>query len=204
MKKNILLVFLIVFAMMLASACGSANSKDNTAPPKEEQAVEAGQDNSDTREVTPEESDLAAPEVGINVGNIAPDFTLKDLNGNEVTLSKLKGKKVFLNFWTTECPYCRMEMPEINRFYKEYGDKILIYGINLGEDTEKVKQFISENKLDFPILMDSDLAVGYVYNIYFIPESMFIDENGVIKAVVNSAMNYDQMVAYLENMDKPE
>lgn len=204
MKKNILLVFLIVFAMMLASACGFANSKDNTAPPKGEQAAEAGQDNSETPEVTPEGSGSVAHEVGVNVGNIAPDFTLKDLKGNEVTLSKLKGKKVFLNFWTTECPYCRMEMPEINRFYREYGYKISIYGINLGENTERVERFISDNKLGFPILMDDTLDVGYAYNIYFIPESVFIDEDGVVKAVINSAMNYDQMVSIFEGMDKPE
>lgn len=201
MKKRILFVIVMAIVMVFSAACGSSNSSNNPAPPQDQGQA----DSKPQAPETPQESSqpVQEPEVGINVGNIAPDFTLTDLNGNEVTLSKLKGKKVYLNFWTTECPYCRMEMPEINRFNKEYGDKILVYGINLGEDTDVVKQFISENKLEFPILMDSDLSVGYAYNIYYIPESVYIDENGIIKAVVNSAMNYDQLVAYLESMDKP-
>lgn len=200
MKRNILLVLLVIFTMTFVSACGSSGAQDDATLPQEEQTAP------DVSEPSPpeEESEASQPEVGINVGNIAPDFTLTDLNGNEVTLSELRGKKVYLNFWTTECPYCRMEMPEINRFNKEYGDKILVYGINLGEDPDSVKQFISENNIEFPILMDSDLSVGYAYNIYYIPESVYIDEEGIIKAVVNSAMNYDQLVAYLESMDKPE
>ncbi|MFH1002537.1 MAG: redoxin domain-containing protein, partial [Chloroflexota bacterium] len=59
---------------------------------------------------------LPAPEVG----RLAPDFSLTDLEGNTATLSALRGKTVFLNFWATWCPPCRQEMPEIEATYQQY------------------------------------------------------------------------------------
>ena len=64
--------------------------------------------------------DQPAGTVGVNVGQVAPDFTLTDLEGNQVSLSDFRGKTVFVNFWATWCPPCRAEMPEIEAIYQEY------------------------------------------------------------------------------------
>ena len=65
------------------------------------------------------------------LGSIAPDFELKTLTGKTVTLSEFKGKKVILNFWATWCHPCQVEMPEIEKFYKNQGKNVVILAINI-------------------------------------------------------------------------
>ncbi len=80
-----------------------------------------------------------APEVG----RLAPDFTLADLDGNQVSLSDFRGEAVFLNFWATWCPPCRAEMPEIEAIYQEYKNKdVVVIGVDIKETREEVLQFI--------------------------------------------------------------
>ena len=78
----------------------------------------------------------------------ATDFTLKDLSGNNVSLSDYRGKVVFLDFWATWCPPCRMSIPEIEKMYEEYKDNenIIILGINMAEDKNEVEKFVEKNK----------------------------------------------------------
>ncbi|WP_206872404.1 TlpA disulfide reductase family protein [Clostridium zeae] len=68
-------------------------------------------------------------------GDKAIDFKLKTLDGKEVSLSDLKGKNIFINFWATWCPYCVQEMPEIEKLYQETKNSdLIILGIDIGED----------------------------------------------------------------------
>lgn len=124
----------------------------------------------------------------------APDFTLQDLNGKKVSLKDLKGKKVYLNFGATWCPPCRLEMPDIEKLYQETKDSdLVIIGIDIGEDKETVKNFISKNNYNFKILLDSDQSVASKYNITAIPASFFIDKNGKIVSSHIGAMTLEQM-----------
>ncbi len=77
------------------------------------------------------------------VGNPAPDFTLADLDGNQVSLSDFRGKTVFINFWATWCPACREEMPEIEALYQQYKDKgVVVLGVDILETEGEVHQFV--------------------------------------------------------------
>lgn len=111
----------------------------------------------------------------------APSFTLKDLDGNEVRLDDLKGKIVAINFWATWCPPCREEMPSMERLYRKFKDKdFIMLAIDLREDGRKVKAFKEEIGLSFPILLDSDGAVGWDYRITSIPTTYLVDREGYL------------------------
>ena len=136
--------------------------------------------------------------VGINVGELAPDFTLTDLEGNSVTLSEYRGKVVVLNFWATWCPPCRAEMPDIESLYQEYKDKgLVVIGIDIGEPEATVRQFVQRGGYSWTFVLDSTGTVAANYNIRAIPTSFFIDREGVIQAVNIGAMTKRGMEATL-------
>lgn len=119
------------------------------------------------------------PEIGIEVGNKAPDFTAQTMDGKEIKLSDYLGKKVFLNFWATWCGPCTREMPSIQKIHENHPD-IVILAVNCGEKTEDVKNFITKNNYTFNILTDENGQISYTYSSDYIPLTLIIDENGVI------------------------
>lgn len=138
-----------------------------------------------------------------NLKTKAINFKLKDLNGNELSLSDLKGKKVFLNFWATWCPPCKAEMPEIEKLYEETKNSdLVIITVEIGEPLETVKPFIESNKYNFKVLLDPDQSVATKYNINSIPTSYFIDTDGNIVSKHVGGMNIEQMKAYIKTLDK--
>lgn len=128
-----------------------------------------------------------APEVG----RLAPDFTLTDLEGNSVTLSDFRGKVVFLNFWTQWCPSCRAEMPEIEAVYQEYksqdvvviGVDILLWEIFRGYDESEVRQYVQQGGYNWTFVLDTTGEVSTNYGITAIPSSFFLDREGIIKTM---------------------
>jgi len=137
----------------------------------------------------------------INVGETAPDFTLEDLDGNKVSLKDFKGEKiVYLNFWATWCPPCRMEMPDLNRLYEEYKDEdVIVLAVNLGESEKIVREFIEENQYTFPVLLDKSQKVGINYNTFAIPTSVIIDKEGVVRVYVPGLLTYEEMKEALDS-----
>lgn len=111
----------------------------------------------------------------------AYDFTLQDLDGNEISLSDFKGKGVVLNFWATYCPPCEKEMPYLNNVYQAYKDKgIEILAVNAKEPRILVSPFVEEKNVRFPILLDRTGTTVDQYKILNLPITFFIDEDGVI------------------------
>ena len=134
--------------------------------------------------------------VGINVGEIAPDFTLTDLDGNELSLSDFRGKAVFINFWATWCPPCRAEMPEIESVYQDYKDKgVVVIGVDILETEELVREFVQRGGYTWTFVIDQTGEVSARYNIQAIPTSFFIDREGVIQAINIGAMTKRAMEA---------
>lgn len=120
-------------------------------------------------------------------GFTAPNFTLDLLDGSTVALSDLRGKVVLVNFWTSWCPPCRLEMPAIEKAYRSYKDiGFVVIGLNLtAQDSEQAAaDFAKEIGLTFPIALDRDNATGNLYRITALPTSYFIDRKGVIRSVV--------------------
>ncbi len=124
----------------------------------------------------------AKSEMGSMQATLAPDFTLKDLSGNNVTLSSFKGKKVLLVFGATWCPYCVAEIPDLNAFYNKHQDKdVKVIDVDIQESAAKVTAFAQKHNIKYTVLLDSDGKVANKYNVYGIPANFIIDENGMIK-----------------------
>lgn len=120
------------------------------------------------------------------VGKLAPDFQLPDLDGQSVSLSDFRGKPVLVNFWATWCPPCRAEMPYIQEIFddKEWSDKgLVILAIDKGESPSTVENFMQSYNLSFPVLLDINQNVALEYNIRGIPTTFLIDKDGIIQAI---------------------
>lgn len=133
-------------------------------------------------------------EVGTEVGMQAPDFTLNNMNGQPVSLSDYRGQKVFLNFWASWCPPCRQEMPYMQKLHEEYGDQVVILAVNIGENKSTAANFMMQNGLSFPVLLDNDKDTARNYLVRGIPSSYFLDQNGIIKEKVVGGVNYQKML----------
>lgn len=131
-----------------------------------------------------------ATDVQPSVGHRAPDFTLRNVQGKPVQLSRVLGEKaVFLNFWATWCVPCREEMPTMERAYREYkarGLEILAVSVDAGPESaakKSVVEFMRELKLSFPALLDPEMKVAGLYRVFGIPATFLIDRRGMIRAV---------------------
>ncbi len=113
----------------------------------------------------------------------APDFTLASLDGKQVTLSALKGSLVFVNFWATWCGPCQVEVPSLKALYEKLKAKgLVILGVDLSESAADVDKFVKDKGMTFPVLLDSDSAVGMIYASQSIPVTYVIDRAGTMLA----------------------
>ena len=110
----------------------------------------------------------------------APDFTLRDLKGNQVRLSDFKGQPVVLNFWATWCMPCRVEIPHLEALHTKYKDQgLVVIGMNTETDYMKVKHF-AESRISYTVLLDGGTqAQGY--DVSGIPATYYIDREGIIQ-----------------------
>lgn len=130
-------------------------------------------------------------------GHPAPDFELKNLDGELVRLSDFKGKPVIVNFWATWCPPCRAEFPDFQKVSVEQADKLVIIGINhtTGDSPQFVPDFVAEFGITFPIVLDETGETVKAYKVVGLPTTVFIDSNGIVKEVFAGPINK----AYIES-----
>ncbi len=134
-------------------------------------------------DVTPAASHDSPAEGAACMANAKPanfDFTIKDVDGNQVSLASYKGKVVLLNFWATWCGPCKAEIPGFVRLQEKYRDQLVIVGFSVDDTAEKAKAYAAEYKMNYPILLgegreDVQNAYGPVWGI---PASFIISKDG--------------------------
>ncbi len=132
-------------------------------------------------------------------GQIAPDFTLKTLDGETVSLSDFRGKVVMVNFWASWCPPCVAELPTIYQFYQTHqADGFVVLAVNAQENPDTVSGFISRQGYTFPVLLDPDSVAADEYGIRALPTSFFLNKNGEIQYVHRGEIDTDTLKKVVE------
>ena len=125
-----------------------------------------------------------------------PDFTVLDYEGNEVKLSDYVGKPIVLNFWATWCVYCKMEMPDFDKAYKEYPD-VLFLMVNATdgqyETVDTAKKYVEDEGYSFTVLFDTKGEAERAYNVTGWPTTFFINAKGELVAYASGALPFETL-----------
>ena len=151
-------------------------------------------------------STASVPSEGIDVGDLASDFTLKNYEGEDVSLSDYRGKIVILNFWASWCGPCKNEMPNIQAIQDEItaagsdADTVIL-SVNLTDGQRETKDtaygFMTANGYTSTLVFD-DGSASTLYQIYFIPETFILNKEGIIIKVITGAAELDTLNAAVE------
>ena len=127
-------------------------------------------------------------------GDPAPNFTLPDITGKQHTLEEYRGSIVALHFWATWCESCKLETPAIEHFHRVYGKRGLkiVSVLEDEHDAEaKLQAFAMRTGISFPVLFDRTGKVAREYQSYGVPETFFIDENGIVLKRITGAIDWN-------------
>ena len=141
-----------------------------------------------------EETEEAAQDGEVNVGDKAPDFSAPNPNDIAVSLNTSLGKLTVLDFWASWCGPCRVDSPNLVKVYNTYKDKgLAIVGISLDQQKESWKKAIDNDKLDWThvsYLKRWDDPIAAIYGVRSIPQLFLLDENGVVIAKERNATDF--------------
>ena len=123
----------------------------------------------------------------------APDFTVYDIDGNEVKLSDFFGKPIVVNFWASWCGPCKMEMPDFNEKYLELDGDVTFLMVNMTDGSRETvdiaSAFIAEQGYSFPVFYDTASSAAITYSVYSLPTTFFIDAQGNAVAQATGAID---------------
>lgn len=132
----------------------------------------------------------------------APDFTVLDLDGEEVSLSDYFDKPVVVNFWATWCGPCKSELPAFDAVYQDYKDEVHFLMVNMTDGTREtvdgVKAFVSEGGYTFPVYFDTQQDAAGTYGVYSIPATLFVQQDGGLIGGYIGAMEEQTLREYLD------
>jgi thiol-disulfide isomerase/thioredoxin len=141
-------------------------------------------------------AELPAPPKGIRVYEMgsAPNFTLKDTDGETFMLDNTRGKWVFLHFWASWCGPCRKEMPSIQRMSELIqDDKLAIVMVNTAENEDTIFSFLGETGVELNCLMDKDGLVTEAWQPRGLPTTFLIDPDGVVRFQAIGGREWDKV-----------
>jgi peroxiredoxin len=140
-------------------------------------------------------------EVDPTSGSLAPDFSLRTIDGATLSLRQFRGQTVLVNFWATWCGPCQVEMPVIQSKYEQFKEEgLVVLAVNLDESARAVAEFRETFDLTFELLLDPGAEVQKLYRNRSYPTTVFIDSWGVIRAQHIGVMTEGQLDRYLEQL----
>ncbi len=137
----------------------------------------------------------------VKPGQAAPDFTLTDIYGREYRLADFKGKPVVLNIWATWCPPCQYEIPDIIAFARDHAGDVAVLSISVDEPGTDVAAFAEEYGINYPVLLDDgEVADTYTGAKPGIPQTYFVDREGVVRGHIYGGAERDLFEERLEQL----
>ena len=137
---------------------------------------------------------------------LASNFTLKNLEGEDVSLSQFRGKYLLINFWATWCAPCKIEMPSLEKLYRQFkSDNFDMIGIsNDMFGARVVRPYIKATNLTFPMLLDQRMIASRQFGIVSLPTTVLIDPQGIIIGVLQGAEDWSdpETLLYFKNLLK--
>lgn len=169
----------------------NSNTKSSNA---EDSNTENNVDDSNTEDNLPAESEKSQEE---KEPIKAYDFTVVNMEDAKVTLSSMEGKPTVVNFWASWCGPCKSEMPEFQKLYEEFGEEVQFMMVNLTDGERETKStatdFIHSEGYTFPVYFDENQEAANAYQVFSIPTTYFIDENGYFTAYSEGAMDEETL-----------
>ncbi len=137
------------------------------------------------------------------LGRPAADFTLPLFSGGEITLSKLKGTPVVINFWASWCPPCREEAPALEKIWRRYKDKgVTFIGVDIQDKEADARAYMKEFNVTYPNGPDKDGKITIDYGVGGIPVTFFVNREGRIVSRWVGAINEELLIARIEEMSR--
>lgn len=201
MNKKALLITLIVFLAVLGVAAAlypklSAGMQTQQLAPAPTAATAPTEPAVQPTEEAPEQT--AEPEPVA-----APDFTVLDMDGNEVKFSDYLGKPIVLNFWAHWCGPCQSEMPEFNAAWETLEGEVTFLMVHVGAAVEDGKQKVAEGGYTFPVVFDTESEAAAIYGITAFPTTFFIDKDGYLQGWYMGAMDAELLQIGLDRIYTP-
>ena len=148
-----------------------------------------------------ETAELLDVNVGIAVGDLAPDFTGTTVDGQTVSLSEQKGKLVLVNVFASWCGPCRVETPHLVELYNELDrDQVEFIGLNLQETPAAVQSFKEEFFIEYPLVLNQGGEITDIYRPIGLPTTWFIDQEGIVRFTFSGALTKESLQVILEDV----
>jgi thiol-disulfide isomerase/thioredoxin len=169
------------------------------APDEEEVVVGDGEDRKFEVRAIKDDRSEEIEQIGVEVGDLAPNFSASNFEGERFQLSDFRGKVVFLNFWASWCGPCRAEMPAMQDLLQQYGDDLVIIAANNQEAYRPARSFIDDLGVSYTeFALDPSGEIVDAYKVFTMPTSYFIDAEGRISAVHLGQITFEEMVERFE------
>jgi peroxiredoxin len=133
----------------------------------------------------------------LTIGQKAPDFTLKNMQGKNLNLTEQRGSIILLNFWASWCGPCRKEMPALQALQEKYQDLgVQVWGVNVEQENQAGKDFLADLDLSFSIFFDQTNTLSATYQVEAMPTTVIIDRDGVVRFIYRGYKDgYDKKYA---------
>ena len=115
------------------------------------------------------------------VGRAAPNFTLPQLDGPPVTLAKLRGQIVVINFWASWCAECKVEQAALVQTWQQFQDSgVVVLGVDFEDETSAARSYVSSADMTYPVVEDANSNTALAYGLRGVPETFVVNQTGRI------------------------
>lgn len=208
--KQIFIISILV-GLLLLTSCSKDSDVESATNNDESMAEVSGEEQEEVNNDSGEEAANTSEEEATSSSNepleeevfMAPDFTLMSSKGEEISLSDYRGKIVFVNFFTTWCKYCVIEMPEFQKAVEKYGDDLVILLVDVTTDgnelpVDEVIEWYEAFDYTMPMVLDVDGDLLGDYPISAYPTTYFVDRDGSMIAYYPGGMTEEFIDSFME------